>query len=255
MAIKRIKKRERRSDQICSKHIGKIELQISNQVLQECFNKSHIPFCRLAGTYNGLVSDHKAFLAHIQENKMIDLILDYNAFYKHSLDREEHAKDEEENEDHVKIIPKKSMTTISLESRGSTPSIVLTLPTSESCRNTMFPTCNSIAKIPNFFSPRQKPIPPPPLVSTILPQNALQSTTTLDLATIINNGTTAPGSSNLCATISVSPRPSTLSSVQLACKPAFLSLQPGCTGCEAQSRKFGQNGPNPQAFWDWLYIT
>ncbi|KNZ62351.1 coiled coil AKL27 [Puccinia sorghi] len=68
---------------------------------------------------------------------MIDLILDYNAFYKHSLDKEERAGDEEENKDEIKIIPKKSTTTISLESRGSTPSIVSTLLTSESHGNSM----------------------------------------------------------------------------------------------------------------------
>ncbi|KNZ46455.1 hypothetical protein VP01_724g9 [Puccinia sorghi] len=44
--------------------------------------------------------------------------------------------------------------------------------------------------MPNFLSPSQQPIPPPPPVSTIPPQN--QPNTTLDLATIINNGTTAP---------------------------------------------------------------
>ncbi|KNZ62349.1 coiled coil AKL30, partial [Puccinia sorghi] len=44
--------------------------------------------------------------------------------------------------------------------------------------------------MPNFLSPSQQPIPPPPPVSTIPPQN--QPNTTLDLATIISNGTTAP---------------------------------------------------------------
>ncbi|KNZ51157.1 AKL18 protein, partial [Puccinia sorghi] len=59
---------------LCSKHTGKLELQVSKK--------------RTIG----------AFLVHIQENNMFGLILDYNAFYKHSLDKE----------DNVKIIPKKS---------------------------------------------------------------------------------------------------------------------------------------------------
>ena len=53
-----------------------------------------------------MVSDHEAFIAHVQENKIIDLILDYNSFYKNSLDEEEHTGDEEDNDDDdIKIIP------------------------------------------------------------------------------------------------------------------------------------------------------
>ena len=88
---------------------------MSKKEPQEYFNKSHIPFCRL-GTRKGSVSDHEAFIAHVQENKMIDLILDYDAFHKNSLDEEECVGNEEDNDDDdIKIIPKQSTTTISLE--------------------------------------------------------------------------------------------------------------------------------------------
>ncbi|KNZ63132.1 AKL18 protein [Puccinia sorghi] len=93
------------------------ELQVSKKETQGYFNKAHIPFFCL-GACKGLVSEHKAFLAQFQENNVIDLILDYNAFYKHSLDKEECVGGEEENENKNEIIPKKSMPAISLESHG-----------------------------------------------------------------------------------------------------------------------------------------
>ena len=178
--------------ELCSKHIGKLELQVSKKEPQEYFNKSHIPFCRL-GTRKGSVSDHEAFIAHVQENKMIDLILDYDAFHKNSLHEEECAGDEEDNDDEdIKIIPKRSTTTISLESRASTPSIVSTLLTPESRRNSMAATRNPSVQEPNVIAPSQKPLPSLPSVLTVPPYNAVQSSTTPDAATIINNGTPGP---------------------------------------------------------------